>query len=456
MLHRLTTFRICLLLTLSLVSSSSFAQARFAAHGTVTDSTGAAVSAVTLVLQKPDQQPVSEATSSANGDFDLSAIPPGNYVLSIPATQGFAAQDIPLRITASIPTLKIKLALDAVSETVNVDNEQPLSTSAADNKDAVTVSGTSLQKLPVFDQDYITALVPFLDPGSSSAGGLTIMVDGVEMKASTVSPSAIAEVHMNNDPYSAEFGRPGRGRIDLITKPGSPNFHGTFNFIARDAVFNAQTYPERVRPPEQRRIYEGHFTGPLGHDGRTTFLISGDRKEQDTEAAVYVPGIISVNVPTPRRDNQMSGRVTHDFSSAHRFSVGYNFEYSTRKNSGVGGIVFEEAGVDTTAREDDLIFNDRIIITPNLLNQLQITLEKDEDVTRSVTNAPAILIQDTLTKGGAQADAHRTENTIHINEIVSWTHKQHYIRFGANMPQLSRRAVDDQTNRLGTFKFNSL
>ena len=284
MLHRLTTLRICLLLALSLVPSSSFAQARFAVHGTVTDSTGAAVSAVTLVLQKPDQQPVSQAISSDTGDFDLSSIPAGNYVLSIPATQGFATQNIPLRITASVPALKIRLALDAVSETVNVDNEQPLSTSAADNKDAVTVSGTSLQKLPVFDQDYITALVPFLDPGSSSAGGLTIMVDGVEMKASTVSPSAIAEVHMNNDPYSAEFGRPGRGRIDLITKPGSPNFHGTFNFIARDAVFNAQTYPETVRPPEQRRIYEGHFTGPLGHDGRTTFLISGQRKEQGCAA----------------------------------------------------------------------------------------------------------------------------------------------------------------------------
>src|SRR5260370_11758216 len=104
MWRRLTTLRICLLLFLSLVSTSSFAQARFAVHGTVTDSTGAAVSAIKLVLQKPDQQPISEATSSTNRDFDLSAIPPGNYVLSIPATQRFAPQDIPLRITASIPT----------------------------------------------------------------------------------------------------------------------------------------------------------------------------------------------------------------------------------------------------------------------------------------------------------------------------------------------------------------
>jgi hypothetical protein len=96
------------------------------------------------------------------------------------------------------------------------------------------------------------------------------------------------------------------------------------------------------------------------------------------------------------------------------------------------------------------------IITPNLVNQLQITLEKDEDVTASTTNAQSIQVSGAFTGGGAQADINRTENTIHISEVVSWTHKNHYIRFGANIPQLSRRAVGDQTNRLGTFNFGSL
>lgn len=58
--------------------------------------------------------------------------------------------------------------------------------------------------------------------------------------------------------------------------------------------------------------------------------------------------------------------------------------------------------------------------------------------------------------GGAQADLARTENTIHVNEIVTWSHGKHYIRAGVQLPQFSRRAVDDHTNRLGTFKFGSL
>ena len=459
MAFRSVILRLSLALVFLVGLTSAVAQSRFSIHGTVTDTTGAAVSAAGVELQSTTGSPVAQALSTATGSFDLLNVPADSYILSIPAANGFAAQSLPLRVSSSISSLKIKLSPESISQTVNVGNAPPLSTEAADNKDAGTLSGNDLQKIPVFDQDYITALTPFLDPGSVSAGGVTILVDGVEMKGSTVSPSAIAEVRINSDPYSAEFGRPGRGRINIITKPGSPEFHGTLNFIARDAIFNAKNYFAPVRPPEQRRIYEGHLTGPVGHGGHTTFLFSGDRREDDTAVAVHAfgpQGLIASNVQAPRRDTQISFNVSHDFSSAHRLSIGYNFEYGTRQNMGVGGIVLPEAGINTDSREDDLILNDRIIITPNLLNQLQITFEKDEDVSRSVTNAPSLQIQDSLTGGGAQADLNRTENTVHINEVVSWTHKSHYIRFGFNGPQISRRAIDDHTNRLGTFSFNSL
>lgn len=125
-------------------------------------------------------------------------------------------------------------------------------------------------------------------------------------------------------------------------------------------------------------------------------------------------------------------------------------------NSGVGGLALAEAGVNSVAREDDLLFSDRLILTPNLFHQIQLIFEKDEEVTKSVTNAPSIQVQDSFVGGGAQADIARTENTLHITEAVSWTHGKHYVRFGANIPQISRRALNDDTNRLGTFGFNSL
>ncbi len=50
------------------------------------------------------------------------------------------------------------------------------------------------------------------------------MVDGVETTRAGVSASSIQEVKINQDPYSAEYSRPGRGRIEIITKPGSSEY----------------------------------------------------------------------------------------------------------------------------------------------------------------------------------------------------------------------------------------
>jgi outer membrane receptor protein involved in Fe transport len=214
-----------------------------------------------------------------------------------------------------------------------------------------------------------------------------------------------------------------------------------------------------VRPPESREIYEGHLRGPVGHGGHTNFILSSSFRQRNTAVAVNAvgpKGLIQENVLAPSRNSQATLRVTHDFSAVHRLSMGYNFESSSNNNAGVGGIVLPEAGYSNSSREDDAIFNDRIIITPNFINQLQVTLEKDEDVTVSLTNAQAIKVSGSFTGGGAQADSSRTENTIHINEVMSWNHGMHYISFGVQLPQFSRRAVDDHTNRLGTFKFGSI
>ncbi len=206
-------------------------------------------------------------------------------------------------------------------------------------------------------------------------------------------------------------------------------------------------------------IFEGYLTGPAAMDGRTTFVLTASRQEEDLSAPVYAYGLsgpITDNVATPTRMTTSTFRIAHDFSEAHRTSVQYNFSQTHSKNQGVGGIVLAEAGTDVSGREDDLFLNDRIILSPTLVNQLQIVLEKDADSVASAVNEPAILVSDSFTGGGAQADLHKSENTIKVNEIVSWSHGRHYLRFGANIPNFGRRAFDDSSNRLGTFRFASL
>jgi outer membrane receptor protein involved in Fe transport len=451
--------RILIVALLSSVAGLAFAQGALSIRGYVVEATGAAVPGVTIKIENPAGAAIAEAQSDRAGSFSFVGLSGGDYLVAVPAFSGFAPRTMPLYLSASMTGLKVNLTLASVNQDITVSNDHALSTDSSANRDTVALAGDDLRKLPGFDQNYIGTLSAFLDASSGGSGGVTLIVDGIEMKSVGVSASAIQEVRINNDPYSAEFSRPGRGRIEITTKPGSPEYHGEINFLFRDAIFNAKNHFSVTRPPESRRLFEGHFTGPVGHGRHTTFIASGEYGQRNTAVAVDAIGLsgaIKENVFTPQMNSQASGRVTHDFSPAHRLQVGYNFGYSTSVNSGVGGLVLPEAGTNNDSREDDAIFNDRIIVTSNFVNQLLVTFEKDEDVTRSVTNAPAIQVNGDFVGGGAQADLSRTENTIHVNEVASWSHGKHYIRFGAQLPQFSKRAVDDHTNRLGTYQFSSI
>src|SRR5262249_29665225 len=156
----------------------------------------------------------------------------------------------------------------------------------SENQSVNTVDRSALDRLPVFDQDYITTLSRFLDENATGTNGVTLVVNGVEANGPGVTPSAIQEVRINQNPYSALFSRPGRARLEIITKPGTPEFHGSLNFMFRDSVFDARDAFATVKPDEQRRYYEGSLTGPLGHGKGTTFLLSLDRDEEDQQGIV--------------------------------------------------------------------------------------------------------------------------------------------------------------------------
>jgi hypothetical protein len=436
--------------------------AQVSVAGTIVDPDGAAVPSIDVILKTPHGDGVTggSAVSDSVGHFRLMGIAPGDYQLQVPPKYGFEQYQAPIHVHPGMHDLSIRLTPLVVTQDVVVapESSQVLLDPSA-NRDQVSTSAGMLEKVPVFDQDYIATLTPFLDQTGVATSGVSLIVDGVEMKGTGVSASAIAEAHINNDPYSVETNRPGRGRIEIITKPGSAKLHGTLNFTFRDSVFDAKNYFAITKPFEQKRIYEGSITGPIRVDRNTTFLLSGTRQEDNLQSVVHadtISGIVSANVPTPIHNTEFAARISHDFSPTHRVSLQYNVTDTVSENLGAGGLVLSQSGVNAQAREDDVIFNDRVVISPTLLNQLQLFFEKDYNPTRSVVAAQRIVVDGSFTGGGAQADSLNTENNLKINDIVSWSHKHHYVKFGVNIPNLSRRAWEDHSNRVGTYNFSSL
>ncbi|MFC5861832.1 TonB-dependent receptor domain-containing protein [Acidicapsa dinghuensis] len=448
-----------LLLASGFVSRSSWAQVTV--KGQVSDSTGALIPGVPIHFTRLGGSFTEQAVSDKGGQFRLADIRPGRYMLTTEAHDGFAAFSKIVEVgEAAPPLILIELAVASITQETSADaSDRQLSTDPSDNHDQVVASGDMLAHVPVLDQNYIAALTPFLDQAGIATSGASIIVDGVEMKGTGVSASAIQEARINNDPYSVETNVPGKGRIEIMTKPGTPTLHGKFNFGFRDSAVDATTYFATVKPQEQKRIYEGSITGPVFHLPRTMFLVSGTRQEDDLQAIVHAidpSGPIDQNVPTPIRDTEVAVRATYDFTPMHRASFQYNVSDVITRNQGVGGLVEAQSGVNAQAREDDIIFNDRMILGPTLLNQLMFMLEKDHNPTRSVLEAPKIVIDGSATFGGAQADILNTENNMKFNDTVSWSHGRHYFKFGVNVPNVSRRAWEDHSNELGTFSFSSV
>src|SRR5438094_2828612 len=308
--------------------------------GAIEDPAHAGVSGATVTLKGADGAVIQSVAADPLGAFRFERVPPGSYAIEA-RREGFKPFTTRLRVGSRPPApLKLALAIADVRQEITVDDAAAqVSTDPGDNLDVVRLDRQSLDNLPVFDQDYIGTMSRLLDAGAKGTGGVTLIVDGVEATSAGVSPSAIQEVKINQNPYSAEFSRPGRGRIEIITKPGSPEYHGAFNFLFRDSEFNARDPFSLDRPAEQRRVFEGHLIGPIGHSKTTSFLISIERGEENAQAIVYALGAsgpIRENSPTPQRTADFSGRITRQFGKNNTVALTYEYIDRTARNQGVG------------------------------------------------------------------------------------------------------------------------
>lgn len=432
-----------------------------AVNGTVMDPHQAGVFGAKVTLKPADGSAVRFTSADSRGTFQFSAVPPGNYEVQI-EQPGFKPSITRVRVGNQSPRpLILVLSLAEVRQEITIGAGDPTRVSAntSDNLDTVTMDRSALDNLPIFDQDYIATMSRFLDAGSIGTGGVTVVVDGVETTRAGVSASAIQEVKINQDPYSAEYSRPGRGRIEIITKPGSPEYHGTLNFLFRDYHLNARDPFALSRPPEQRRIFEGNVTGPLGRSKKTSFLISANREEEDSQATVVAAGPsgeIRETVPTPQRNTELSGSINRQIGDKHVISIRGVYTDRTIRNQGVGGFTLPEAGTNFEDREDIIYFNHNGQLTKRLVNQFRFLVARQHTPTASVHPGPKIVVLGAFTGGGAQGDRLQTENHVAFNEILVWSGARHTLRTGFNVPDISRRGLDDNTNTAGTYTFSTL
>jgi hypothetical protein len=445
--------------------------------GVVADPTGAIVPNAEVDLLDTNGAVAGTIHSDGEGNFRLVAPHAGSFTLVV-SEPGFETVRTPVviaapaavtsgvAVTRAMPApaaVHVVLPIAALASTVRVNGDSSEDLTAPDaNHDSSVMTSSDLKALPIFDNDYASAMSAFLDSSVSDTAGTGLMVDGVEANRATVSASAIKEIRINQDPYSAQYYWPGRGQMEIITKSTAEHYHGQFNFLIRNSALNAQNALAPSKPFEQRQNYEGHITGPIPHMPKTSFLGSFNRVLYDQDAvidATLAPtpanpsGAYEANVYTPSRDTEFSTRIAHQFREGVSGYMQYSYQDSTAQNQGVGGQALASEGYNNQYREDDFVAHLDQALSATMLNQVSIVGERDFNRNTNVAEAPQMSVSGDFTTGSAQADSLGTEYNVRVYDMMTWTRGRNTIKAGAGTPHIDRRAYDDNTNELGTYTF---
>src|SRR5215510_9711832 len=209
-------FCIGLILTLPITLTGQTSSGVVEVSGVVLNTSEEVIPGASVTLRRNDVSKPLTVTTSDSYEIEIqkNAFKPAVIQLTIGAHA-----PAPLRVVLSVADLREEVAVEDRSGQVNTD--------PSENLDVVKLGLDALNNLPVLGNDVIGALANLVDASSTGTGGATVLVDGLETTRK-VPANMIQEVRINQNPYSAEFARPGRGRIEVITKAGMTEYHGEF------------------------------------------------------------------------------------------------------------------------------------------------------------------------------------------------------------------------------------
>ncbi len=298
------------LLLLLLCTSSLVAQvATGDILGSVKDLSGAVVPGASVKLENIGTHEIRTFTTSSSGEYTFSALQPGTYSVTIgfPSFKTFTANGV---VIAASDRVRIDTALQpgSVDDTVEVTT-----TPSSLQTDATTVGSTITEKTlvdaPLNGRNYIglvqvQAGVNAGSPNSLSSGSNITdrrqissvsangqqeifnnnLLDGLDNNSRTIgsllirpSVEAIAEVRTDINLYTAEVGRTGGAAINVISKSGANQLHGSAYEFFRNDITDARTFfatAARVphKPEQRQNQYGGSLSGPIFRD-RTFFFV---------------------------------------------------------------------------------------------------------------------------------------------------------------------------------------
>ena len=317
---------------LVLFAPRAAAQVSASISGTITDPSGAAVSAASVTVTNAETGEVRTTTTDSGGRYDVISLPIGQYQVDV-KKDGFKEQvrgGINL-VVAQVAEVDLQLQVGALTQQIKVNSDAPMvSVTTADISGLV--GEQQVKNLPLNGRSY-DLLLP-LNPGianftSQKAGGTGVsnstsannfavsgnrpqqnlfLLNGIEYTGAAennmtpggasgelLGVESVREFNVLRDSYGAEYGKKPGGQVLISTQSGTNQWHGSIYEFLRNGALDTRNYfdPASV-PPFQRNQFGGAIGGPLL--SKNTFVFAnyeGLRQNLHQASLAFVPSLAS-------------------------------------------------------------------------------------------------------------------------------------------------------------------
>jgi hypothetical protein len=402
-------------------------------QGLVRDTTGAVIPNAAVVVANEGTQRAYSVTSNAEGEYTIPSLPVGHYIVTVSAN-GFGTSKLTGIVLNASELHRVDVVLKPGVATIQVTvaaDQMQVNTLSSDL--GTTIDSERVANLPLNGRDFtdLLALVPgsvtsgqfgqtSLGGAETSFAGVNILLDGADAtrvdtnatsmqlgregaRLTRASVDSIAEFHVLQGNFSAEYGRSIGDVVNVITKSGSNDWHGEmFEFLRNDAL-DARNYfaVPGTSTPLRLNQFGGNLGGPIKKDKVFFFTNYEGVRQTITNTTLYdvlnaanrakfVPAmapvvaatpvgnlgpdpndptdfdLYSANLPNTLREDTGSVRVDWNASAKSRFYVRYNIGDSMT-NTTYGAAAGQTA--PTPARTQFLKLSNTYTFSPTLLNE---------------------------------------------------------------------------------------
>ncbi|MEP7075211.1 MAG: TonB-dependent receptor, partial [Acidobacteriota bacterium] len=427
-------------------------------QGTVSDEQGAAVPGATVEARNVGTNFTKTFTTDSDGRFTLLSIPPGSYIVSISKT-GFAKtnqENVELTVGRSI-SLNITLKVSGVSGEVTITATPTID--SVKTEASTTLNETAIGNTPILGRKFEDLLT--LTPGVSITQGPdgdeinfsgqrgifnNVSLDGGDYNngffgeqaggqraAVDISLEAVKEFQVIATGASAEFGRTAGGVINVISKSGTNDLHGSLFYFQRHKALTSNTSDGKPLQGFHREQFGGTVGGPIKRDKVFYFfafeqilenlnrpnlsepigtpcpittptvqaneaLINGSPDCQRRALLSFIQASRNqdegLQVAHKVRNTALLGKIDWELTQTNKLGVSYNFDYSKNSNQTFDVPTYGTSANGTEGPSKINVLNVNLFstISPTMVNEAHFTYSREE---RPRAATPSNILADT-------------------------------------------------------------